>query len=259
MLKIAAGVLCLLSLPGCRNAPKADDYFITLRVAEQLPLAADSFAPSCKIEISLLCTEGADATGCRINAGILEAAFQYRMLPSRIAIDSFKTHYLRRYVDELFPYYREDRKHSHDIPAWYNYTYTMTTSVQQGRKGIYNYTISIDSYEGGAHGYHTGTYLNFVASSGQLLTLDDVFVEGYKEPLAELLLHKLMEQTGASSIEALRQQGYLNWTEMYPSRNFLLKEKGVEFLYNPYEIAPYSNGTTVLEIPYRKLYGLLNL
>ena len=47
------------------------------------------------------------------------------------------------------------------------------------------------------------------------------------------------------------------WTSMYPSKNFLLKSDGIDFLYNAYEIAPYVVGVTVLKIPYEALTDVL--
>ena len=66
-----------------------------------------------------------------------------------------------------------------------------------------------------------------------------------------------MKQAEATSMEALQEKGYLLWSGMYPSKNFLLKDDGMEFLYNTYEIAPYVVGVTVLKIPYGDLTDLL--
>jgi hypothetical protein len=39
--------------------------------------------------------------------------------------------------------------------------------------------------------------------------------------------------------------------------NFVLTQKGIKFLFNVYEIKPYTAGITELEIPYEKLNGIL--
>ena len=42
-------------------------------------------------------------------------------------------------------------------------------------------------------------------------------------------------------------------TNMYIPDNFLLHKEGVSFLFNRYDIAPYSVGEIVIEIPYEEI------
>ena len=45
----------------------------------------------------------------------------------------------------------------------------------------------------------------------------------------------------------------IDQSEMYIPENFLLKEDGVEFLYNQYEIFPYAHGPSFITLPYSDL------
>ena len=124
------------------------------------------------------------------------------------------------------------------------------------RDSLQGYQLELICYEGGAHGSHTISYMNFVPSTGQLLTLDDMFAPGYQEPLTHILLTALEEKLGVKTLDELHENGFLTWTEMYPSKNFLLAPEGIRFYYNAYEIAPYAAGPTELTIPYEAVKDL---
>ena len=90
--------------------------------------------------------------------------------------------------------------------------------------------------------------MNFDNKTGQQLTLADVFVPGYEQPLNELLQEALIEKVSAKDVDDLRSKGYLYSMEMFAPENFVLGEDEVTFVYNPYEIAPYAMGMVELTI-----------
>lgn len=257
MFRIAAGIFCFLSLFGCKNSPKDETSFKSIHVTEQVHLTADTLSPACSMSIDLNYAEGDDSVSHHINAEIVRAAFGYEALSPKTAVDSFVAHYTRDYTHDLLPCYKEDKEEEKASMGWYNYYYNLKTDMRKGKEGVINYIIEMNSYEGGAHGNQVNTYLNFYTETGRLVTLDNLFVPGYESPLNEILLKSLMKQAEATSMEALQEKGYLLWSGMYPSKNFLLKDDGMEFLYNTYEIAPYVVGVTVLKIPYGDLTDLL--
>ena len=75
--------------------------------------------------------------------------------------------------------------------------------------------------------------------------------------ITKSLLLSLKEHLQVESIDELHEEGYLNWTDMYPSKNFLLSPDGIKFYYNAYEIAPYAAGPTEITIPYESLKDIL--
>ena len=256
-LKLTTVTFCLLSVIGCKNPPKGETIFKPIAIAEQVHLTADTISPACSININLNYAESEDSVAYYINKEIVKAAFEYENLSPETAVDSFVAHYTRSYTHDLLPYYGEDKEAGKEGMGWYNYFYDLKTDAQKGKEGIFNYTIEMNSYEGGAHGNQVSTYLNFYTESGKLVTLDDLFVPGYETSLNEILLKALMQQAEVTTMEALQEKGYLMWTSMYPSKNFLLKSDGIDFLYNAYEIAPYVVGVTVLKIPYEALTDVL--
>jgi hypothetical protein len=71
------------------------------------------------------------------------------------------------------------------------------------------------------------------------------------------------EHIRAAVIEALRNQGFLNYEgvdllNFKVTDNFYLTAEGVAFSWNPIEIASYSEGFVSVLLPYAKIEHLLN-
>lgn len=92
--------------------------------------------------------------------------------------------------------------------------------------------------------------LNFDVLTGRLLSLDDLFVEGYEEHIDALLLRKLMSANKVSSMAELEELGYFTSSALYPSSNFCIEGQNLLFLYNPADgIGPYdADAATVLSV-----------
>ncbi len=259
--RTAAGmaIVCLITVCGCNHKEASNDtpFFETLSVSSHVHLTADTLSPACDMNINLTYANRDDSIAEAINREIVNAAFKYEGLSPETAVDSFMSQYTNEYTTELLPYYNEDKESRTAGMDWYDYYYNLDSKAEKGKEGIWNYTIVVSSYEGGAHGNTTCTYLNFYEENGKVVTLDELFFPGYESGLSDILLEALMGKVEVSSLEELQDKGYLMWTSMYPSKNFLLKEDSIVFLYNAYEIAPYILGVTELTIPYKELSNLL--
>ena len=73
----------------------------------------------------------------------------------------------------------------------------------------------------------------------------------------KILLDALIESKGVSSLSDLKQKGYLVSVNIYAPQNFIIGEETITFIYNPSEIAPYTEGATQLIIPYTTLEKIL--
>lgn len=250
------GGLVLGAFSACNRAPK-ELTFEEITRNETVELCDDEHAPTCDIHLELAFAQNEDSVAQSINESIIRAVFNYEHLQPEVAVDSFVANYIHTYRKELLPYYKEDKQSDANSMSWYSYYYHAEGETEQGVEGVVNYKLDVEGYEGGAHGYHTTIYLNFQLTDGHLMTLSEIFNEGYEADLSALLLDKLMEKMKVKSLGELQEMGFLVWTDMYPSSNFLLKEDEIVFLYNAYEIAPYAAGTTVLKIPYTELTDLL--
>lgn len=92
---------------------------------------------------------------------------------------------------------------------------------------------------GAAHGNHTTSYLNYNVQAGRPITLSELMNAGYEDKLAALIRANLEEQGVSLLVEP---------EEVEVSSSFSVTPGGLKFSYDPYEIAPYSEGTVEVEI-----------
>jgi hypothetical protein len=120
-------------------------------------------------------------------------------------------------------------------------------------------TFYVETYAftGGAHGLQTDEYSVVHTKTGSLLKATDIFIPGYEGGLAVLLTRKLKSVNGLQENQKLSDNGWFT-DEIRPNENFYLTDEGIGFHYNPYEIAPYSNGTTDIFLTFGEVDQFLN-
>ncbi|NDP20343.1 MAG: DUF3298 domain-containing protein [Paludibacter sp.] len=130
-------------------------------------------------------------------------------------------------------------------------------------KNIYVYGIERYVYMGGAHGLETRNYINFNLKTGNVINESDLFVNNYKNELAELIKRRIIEESketkntkNSEPIISLEDTDF--WTDsIKPNGNFYITDEGINYVFNPYEIAPYYLGETEVTIPFSRLTNLL--
>lgn len=179
----------------------------------------------------------ADSTGLRLD----EAK------GGKKSIDALADEFLRRH--EAF---RKER--ASELP----WQFDLNGAVLLNRSGILTIDISFYSFTGGAHGMSHTAYLVFETESVRRLGLNDIFLPGFERPLDELLDGRFRQQKGLSKADRLDgEEGGLAENVLRFNQNFAITDKGLNFLYNVYEIAPYVNGSTELRLTWRELRPLL--
>ena len=163
-------------------------------------------------------------------------------------------------VDEMaerfFKDYEESRKDFPDrITSW---EINNNISVIYNENSIVSFQSEFYHYTGGAHG-NSGVYFsNFNSQTGKKLELADLLIPSYENELnneAEKIFRK-EKQLGANA--NLESEGF--WFEgnkFALNKNFGIKNEGLVFYFNSYEIAPYSMGPTEILIPYRGIKNLV--
>lgn len=249
--------LASLLLGGCGGAATETLQFDKAKVERVVPLTSEEGSPMCKVHLSLdSLSRSYGERAETINEAVVRRIFDLDDVGVQQAADSFANKYTRDYVKNFAPLYREDRGDELK-KSWYEYHYDIDTEVQSLREHTVTYLITLDYYEGGAHGINQQLSMNFDTQTGQLITLDDLFVPGYQQQLRELLLERLLRETDSNTIDELHDKGYLYSMDMFAPENFILGDDEISFVYNPYEIAPYSAGKTELTLSYGQLKKIL--
>lgn len=104
-------------------------------------------------------------------------------------------------------------------------------------------------FTGGAHGMSSLTATTVRISSGRTVGLSDLFLPGsnYRERL-----DVAVRRVGAA--RGLPLWGYIGVKE---NANYYLTDKGLVLFFQPYEIAPYSEGIVKIMVPYQELADIL--
>ncbi len=109
-----------------------------------------------------------------------------------------------------------------------------------------------ESYTGGAHGAYSTNYTVFDLKKKKILKASDVF-DIMK--LTEIAYDYFLTERGLTKKQVdIDKEGY--WfkdNKFHLNDNFTFDSEYVTFLYNPYEIASYSEGQILVEIPLFKV------
>ena len=266
-------VACLMTLVvGCQWVGNYDSSpYQHIFVEEEEHLTEDASSPFCDFSMDYTCLNEMDDS----IAGVINRAIQgeflgedFASLTPEVAVDSFKNVYLRDYRKEVGELYMADldKSSSRDaVPNWYAQTYSLVTFVEEGRGGTVNATANYFVDMGGAHPNQWSRWMNFDFATGALLTKEEVFLPESTKEIETILLNKLLLHQSEiypdetiQTLEDLHNKGILQLTNMYIPDNFLLGKDKIQFLFNRYDIAPYSAGEIVLEVPYEEIGHCLN-
>lgn len=258
-------VLPALSLSSCTQQHTNDDILITtdsIKSESIIPLNNDTNSAACRV--SMLFTYIAETNHNVIKDSVNQTLLRellgsaYENMDPVQAVDSFKTGYINRYRQEMAELLKIGNDFSIDEHSGVlNYSKILKCRMVYKALGILTFRADTYEYTGGAHGMSNSFLFNFDLSNGKRFTLADIFAPQYEERLNDLLIKQLMKDNKVNSEKELEDLGYFITSPIFPSENFYFDKEDIIFLYNPYEIAPYSMGSTEISIPFEELSFLL--
>jgi hypothetical protein len=124
---------------------------------------------------------------------------------------------------------------------------------------VVSFEVTNLGYLGGAHGFNERTLLSFDVQSGRRLALLELIDERSRGLFSKIVEAEFRRVRSIRVGETLNDAGFfiLPGQELPLGENFALTEGGIELQYNPYEVAPYSFGSTVVTISKDVLEPLL--
>lgn len=125
------------------------------------------------------------------------------------------------------------------------------------KKGFVSFSVYTENYTGGAHPAHTLTNYVIDLQRGTFLTEDELFVEGFKDKMAQVLVKNLVAQNDLDNPEQLKEIGFFDLDKIAPNGNFLIDDNGITYSFNEYEIAAYSEGIKQVTVSYDEIKDLL--
>jgi len=100
-----------------------------------------------------------------------------------------------------------------------------------------------------AHGNLSMSYLNYSLEDARILSLSDLMNPGYEKKLTEQIREKIKEE-GISLLCDLN--------EVEIPKQFAITSTGILFSYDPYDIAPYSEGVVTVDLPMGDIVDILS-
>lgn len=139
---------------------------------------------------------------------------------------------------------------------WQNQIQVQGVAVYLDDK-ILSYSYERYAYMGGAHGNSSRFFYNFDLSTARLLVEKDLFVENYQGSLTQLIKQQIVEDN--AEIESIADLNEFHFFEdqIKPNNNFYINGDGLVYVYNPYDIAPYSTGQTEVALTFERLKPIL--
>ncbi|WP_118790848.1 DUF3298 domain-containing protein [Haemophilus haemolyticus] len=144
--------------------------------------------------------------------------------------------------------FEEDKKEVKETPSL-GISHSMWTDFIAQKEKLATFAISFYDYEGGAHGIEGNRYFTIDLTTRHILTLNDLFNEKDLPKVKTLL----WEQYNNSNKE---YEPIIGADSFNLSNNIYLDSKGVHFIYDVYEIAPYATGEQDLLLYFGQLEEL---
>ena len=227
-------ILSVLAFAGCQGAMFTRTY--TDDIA--MPAREDS-TDSLLMSISLEYFASGSEASRAMNRTILSAALDFENWEG--SVEDAAAAYREDLIDE----YMTENAGAQTV-SWED---RITGEYTRAYKNWKNYLLTYYSYKGGPHGIQTVSPLVFNAS-GAIVSEEDLFADGYRQPVAEML-----RQTVLASMQ-IEDEELVELVEaelIGPNGNFSVGPDGVEWIFQPYEVGPYALGIVSATLSWKQL------
>lgn len=131
-------------------------------------------------------------------------------------------------------------------------TFQFSMEVLMNEAGFFSMGKRAYSYLGGAHGEHSVRHSNFDLTTGKMLDLSELTVDGTTSRWTKLANARLRTDLGVKEGGSLKALGFMK-DPVELNDNWFLTPGGIGFTYDPYEVAPYAQGTVRFILPWKDI------
>lgn len=213
-------------------------------------LANNAHFPKCEVSIQMQCMRGKNAP--KINQTLIQSGFLTTNSLSQTtestdmekALRTFVSQYMDEYINTYGPLYRADSVNS----TTYNRRYQLKSELQNNQKDILTYIIYLSTAAGTSQISNQTIVKNFNLKTGELVTLSDLFIEGYEESVKDIILEKLQKRLKNHRTGFQKQEERLKDGDIYITNNYVIGKNKITFIYCEDEIVPHEYGEVRVDL-----------
>lgn len=162
--------------------------------------------------------------------------------------------YLKMRHKKVREEYRALKKEFPDTAMEYEISFMVKPAMEA--RGVIVLRAETYAFTGGAHGMDSLWVATIDAKTGKVLKWDDLFKADAGDKLTDMIGDELRRKQKADLSVSLKSVGFFEQV-VRPCDNVYVNEKGIGFVYNPYDVAPFSEGRFDVFFPYDKIRGLM--
>ena len=182
----------------------------------------------------------------------------YDSLTPKDALNEYLKDYAAEYRLLADQYYKDKESlESDQMPSWYWYYHYKTNKILFNDVNILSYSVEHSDYTGGAHGSLNALYYIIDLKNLTTITEEDIFKPNYHNYLTSKIIKMLMKKYDVTEADQLMNEGFFDINEIAPNNNFWMNDEGIHYVYNQYEIAPYSMGPIEIVIPFDEITSII--
>ncbi|MDR3147808.1 MAG: RsiV family protein [Treponema sp.] len=237
---------------GAGGAVATGAYNARIPLWDEAPPALEQEIPVLSISLELLDTEALAGAGETALEALLRETF-YRGLSAR--------DYTQEQIRVQTLEYRDMGEEARHYPllinsASLNHYYEERFEVLENRTRLLVIARSRSFYGGGAHPNYDKAYFVFDRDLAMRIGLWDLLRNGAEDTLTELINRELRLSKKIGPGDSLTKASFLV-DRAEPTENYFFSPQGLGFHWDPYEIAPYSEGYVEIVLPYAEIWELL--
>lgn len=229
--------------------------FDSIKINRSEHLFADKHKPYCNLIINMAYPSVCDNASLKdtLTKSIISFCLGNDYIHTNIptAIQKYTANYLSNYRKELEPNFKQESDSS--VYQWYNYYRSIIGKVKYLKNDLLTYEMNFNEYTGGAHNMYATTYESFDLKRMRNIKLSDLFKPNFQNQLTAIIVKQLLKDKKVRSVGELTDKGYGSTGNITPTENFYFDRDGMNFVYNIYEIAPYSVGIVTVHIDFDDL------
>lgn len=225
-------------------------------IQETYHLSGDTAKPACRvafaIDVPVKYQQAGD--GIRLQKMLTPLIFGDEYAPDSLFESSAQkavASHIAAYK-ELEPEFEKELKENEaSYSCEWEFDYTLATVYN--RDSLLCYELSTSEYTGGAHGMYSDFYYTIDLSNWHRVVLDDIFRPESLDQVNHALLGQLLKSMNLAAPDSLLELGFFDTENIAATENFYLTDKGICWVFNPYEIACYATGQVHIEVPFKEI------